>query len=128
MQLDIRIKMNEKLYLRNPEDSAVGKRIVSQGLILINKLGFEDFTFKKLSIEIDTTTCTDAMNVKHAAFSWFRLVVLKLCENIELEQLRDLDLGNRKFHHILKQQRNLIFNKLLLGELKELQQNRIFRE
>lgn len=55
MQLDVRIKMNEKLYLRNPEDSLLGKRIVSQGLILINKLGFEDFTFKKLAIEIDTT-------------------------------------------------------------------------
>lgn len=58
MQLDIRIKMNEKLYLRNPEDSVVGKRIVSQGLILINKLGFEEFTFKKLAKEIDTTEAT----------------------------------------------------------------------
>ena len=58
MQLDIRIKMNEKLYLRNPEDSAVGKRIVSQGLILINKLGFEEFTFKKLAKEIETTEAT----------------------------------------------------------------------
>lgn len=55
MQLDIRIKMNEKLYLRNPEDSPLGKKIVSQGLILINKLGFEDFTFKKLAKEIQTT-------------------------------------------------------------------------
>lgn len=58
MQHDIRIKMNEKLYLRNPEDSIIGKRIVSQGLILINKLGFEDFTFKKLAKEIDTTEAT----------------------------------------------------------------------
>ncbi len=58
MQLDVRIKMNEKLYLRNPEDSTIGKRIVSQGLILINKLGFEDFTFKKLAIEIETTEAT----------------------------------------------------------------------
>ena len=58
MQLDIRIKMNEKLYLRNPEDSVIGKRIVSQGLILINKLGFEEFTFKKLAKEIDTTEAT----------------------------------------------------------------------
>lgn len=58
MQLDVRIKMNEKLYLRNPEDSVIGKKIVSQGLILINKLGFEDFTFKKLAKEIDTTEAT----------------------------------------------------------------------
>ena len=55
MELDIRIKMNEKLFLRNPEDSVLGKKIVKNGLLLINKLGFEEFTFKKLSIEISTT-------------------------------------------------------------------------
>lgn len=47
--------MNEKLFLRNPEESALGKKIVRHGLILINKIGFEEFTFKKLSIEISTT-------------------------------------------------------------------------
>ncbi len=55
MELDIRIKMNEKLFLRNPEESVLGKKIVKNGLVLINKLGFEEFTFKKLSIEISTT-------------------------------------------------------------------------
>ena len=55
---DIRIKMNEKLYLRNPEDSVLGRKIVSKGILLINKLGFEDFTFKKLAIEINATEAT----------------------------------------------------------------------
>ncbi|PBQ30600.1 TetR family transcriptional regulator [Sphingobacteriaceae bacterium] len=55
MQLEVRIKMNNKLYLRNPEESALGKKIVKQGLSLINKLGFEDFTFKKLATEVNTT-------------------------------------------------------------------------
>lgn len=55
MELDIRIKMNEKLFLRNPEESALGKKIVKHGLLLINKLGFEDFTFKKLAAEVNTT-------------------------------------------------------------------------
>ena len=55
MELEVRIKMNEKLFLRNPEESALGKKMVKHGLILINKLGFEEFTFKKLSIEISTT-------------------------------------------------------------------------
>jgi AcrR family transcriptional regulator len=58
MQLNIRIKMNEKLFLRNPEDSVLGRKIVSQGQILINKLGFEDFTFRKLASEIKTTEAT----------------------------------------------------------------------
>jgi AcrR family transcriptional regulator len=47
--------MNEKLFLRNPEESALGKKIVKHGLLLINKLGFEEFTFKKLAAEIKTT-------------------------------------------------------------------------
>ncbi len=55
MQLEVRIKMNDKLFLRNPEESVLGKKIVKQGLILINKLGFEDFTFKKLATQVNTT-------------------------------------------------------------------------
>ena len=50
--------MNDKLYLRNPEDSIIGKKIVSQGLVMINRLGFEDFNFKKLAKEIETTEAT----------------------------------------------------------------------
>jgi len=55
MQLEVRIKMNSKLFLRNPEESALGKKIVKYGLIHINKIGFEEFTFKKLAAEINTT-------------------------------------------------------------------------
>lgn len=55
MELNISIKMNPKLYFRNPEESVLGKKIVKNGVILINRLGFEEFTFKKLAIEIQTT-------------------------------------------------------------------------
>ena len=58
MELDIRIKMNEKLFIRNPEDTVLGKKMVKNGLLLINNIGFEDFTFKKLAIEIQTTEAT----------------------------------------------------------------------
>ncbi len=47
--------MNDKLFLRNPEETVLGKKIVHSGLLLINKLGFEIFTFKKLALEIETT-------------------------------------------------------------------------
>lgn len=55
MEVQLRIRMNEKIYLRNPEESVLGKNIVRNGLLLINKLGFEEFTFKKLAKEINTT-------------------------------------------------------------------------
>lgn len=55
LELEIRIKMNDRLYLRNPEDSVLGRKIVRQGIILINKIGFEEFTFKKLAILLQST-------------------------------------------------------------------------
>ncbi|MGE0560836.1 MAG: TetR/AcrR family transcriptional regulator [Flavobacteriales bacterium] len=55
MNVSVNFKMNEKLFLRNPEESELGKRIIQHSIILIHKIGFEDFTFKKLAIEIGTT-------------------------------------------------------------------------
>lgn len=55
MDLDLKFKMNEKLFLRNPEESELGKNILQFSIILIHKIGFELFTFKKLANEINTT-------------------------------------------------------------------------
>ncbi|CAF4092810.1 unnamed protein product, partial [Rotaria sordida] len=98
----------------------------SMDLCFLNDFQFiqELFNLFISLVKIDTTN-VDLMNMKFTAFNWFRLVVLKLCENIELEELRNMHLGNRKFHHILEQQCNLVFNKLILTELKQLQQNQL---
>lgn len=45
---------NEKLCLKNPEFSELGQRIVLKSIELINKLGIENFTFKKLAKEIQS--------------------------------------------------------------------------
>ncbi len=55
MELQLQIKMNPALYLRDPESSELGRRIITAGIRLIQELGFEDFTFKKLAGEIGTT-------------------------------------------------------------------------
>ena len=47
--------MNEALYLRNPENSELGKNILKHSIQLIYKTGFETFTFKKLAEDIGTT-------------------------------------------------------------------------
>ena len=47
--------MNEGLYLRNPEDTDLGRKILKHSVELIYKLGFEAFTFKKLAEEIGST-------------------------------------------------------------------------
>jgi AcrR family transcriptional regulator len=55
MELEIKMKMNERLFLRDPESTDLGKKIVRQGIQMINEIGFEDATFRKLASEIGTT-------------------------------------------------------------------------
>ena len=55
MELSLKIKMNEKLFLRNPEETELGRNIIQHGIVLIHKIGFEAFTFKKLAKKITTT-------------------------------------------------------------------------
>ena len=55
MEINLTIKLNEKLYLRNPEESELGKKILHHCIVLIEQIGFEAFTFKKLAMEIGTT-------------------------------------------------------------------------
>lgn len=55
MELQLQIKMNEALFLRNPEQTELGKKIIMHSIQLICKNGFETFTFKKLAKDIGTT-------------------------------------------------------------------------
>ena len=55
MKPQLQIRMNEALFLRNPENSELGKNILQHSVQLIYKAGFEGFTFKKLAEEIGTT-------------------------------------------------------------------------
>lgn len=48
----LKIAVNKNLYVKDPESSALGKKIVEKSIVLINKFGFENFTFKKLGLAI----------------------------------------------------------------------------
>lgn len=49
---NFKISVNEKTYVKDPESSDLGKRIVEHSISLINKIGFEKFTFRKLGDQI----------------------------------------------------------------------------
>ncbi len=49
---NLKIQVNEKIYVKDPESSALGKKIIQESILLIDKIGFEDFTFKKLGEQI----------------------------------------------------------------------------
>lgn len=51
----LKLQMNENLFLKDPQDTELGRKIVHHSIQLIDELGLEAFTFKKLSLEIDST-------------------------------------------------------------------------
>jgi AcrR family transcriptional regulator len=51
---NIKISINDKLYLKDPETSDLGKRIIQNSIYLIDEIGFESFTFKKLGEKIQS--------------------------------------------------------------------------
>jgi len=48
-------KLNDHLFLRDPQHTPLGQNIVRHSIELIERLGFEQFTFKKLAEQINST-------------------------------------------------------------------------
>jgi AcrR family transcriptional regulator len=51
----LRIELNDKLFLRDPQDTDLGRRVVAESVQLIDEIGFEQFTFKKLAQRLSST-------------------------------------------------------------------------
>ena len=52
---EIRIPVNQSLCLRDPEESVLGRTLITHSISLIDEIGFEEFTFKKLAKKIRST-------------------------------------------------------------------------
>lgn len=55
MSVVIKMSLNEGLYLKEPQDSELGRKIIEHSILMISDLGFESFTFKKLAQQIGST-------------------------------------------------------------------------
>lgn len=51
---NLKITINEKLYVKDPETSELGRNILKNSIELIDTIGFEAFTFKKLGEKIQS--------------------------------------------------------------------------
>ena len=49
---NLKISVPNKIYIKDPESSDLGKRIIEQSILLIDDIGFDSFTFKKLGAKI----------------------------------------------------------------------------
>ncbi len=48
-------KLSKNLFIRDPQETELGRNIIKHAIRMIEKKGFEDFTFKKLAGEINST-------------------------------------------------------------------------
>lgn len=55
INIKIELQINDKLYLRDPQQTELGKRIVQNAILLIDEIGFDAFNFKKLANRIKST-------------------------------------------------------------------------
>ncbi|MEO1625329.1 MAG: TetR/AcrR family transcriptional regulator, partial [Bacteroidota bacterium] len=55
MAIGIKITLNEKLYLRDPQGTELGCSIIKHSILLIDEIGFEAFNFKKLAAKMAST-------------------------------------------------------------------------
>ena len=94
------IKVNDCSYLKDPESSDLGRRIVEGAIDLIDEIGFEEFTFRKLAQAISSTEASiyRYFENKHKLllyltswyWSWMQYRMVFALANIEspLERLR----------------------------------------
>ncbi|MCF6213254.1 MAG: TetR family transcriptional regulator [Flavobacteriaceae bacterium] len=75
--LNIHIEISPELYSKNPDSSELGHKIISNSIVLINDIGYEAFTFKKLGqlIESPESSIYRYFENKHALLvyltSWY---------------------------------------------------------
>ncbi|MFZ7146229.1 MAG: TetR/AcrR family transcriptional regulator [Bacteroidota bacterium] len=90
--------MNHNLFLRDPEETELGREIIKNSIILIHKTGFESFTFKKLAEKIGTTEAGiyRYFENKHRLliyivswyWSWLEFKVMVHTNNIESPEIK----------------------------------------
>ena len=49
---NLKIAVPEKIFIKDPETSDLGRRIIEHSILMIDEMGFEAFTFKKLGVTI----------------------------------------------------------------------------
>lgn len=50
--LKIQIEISPEFYVKDPDSTELGRKIVSESIILMNEIGYESFTFRKLGEKI----------------------------------------------------------------------------
>ncbi len=55
MAVGIKISLNKGLYVRDPQATTLGQKIIKHSILMMDELGFEAFNFKKLALRMEST-------------------------------------------------------------------------
>ena len=136
MDFQVKFDINSKIFLRNPESSEVGKLMVKKAIDLIYELGFEQFTFKKLAIEISSTEATiyRYFENKHRLLlyilNWYWcymefLVTFKL-ENVADKQERLKIIVHLLTHELAESANQFDYNKKFLNQIVIAESSKVY--
>lgn len=151
MDYSLSFKVNDNIYLRDPEGTELGKQIVKHAIELIHEIGFEHFTFKKLAVEMNTTEAsiyryfTNKHRLLLYILSWYWSYMEYLVV-VQLEPIQDLrakiervvelfthelpdrvgqsDYNKNRLHQIVISESSKVY---LVKEVKEINENEVFK-
>lgn len=104
MEFQLKFKVNNHLYLRDPENSEIGKSIIKNSIELIYETGFENFTFKKLANRIHSTEATvyRYFSSKHRLLTYILNWYWSYIEFISKFRLREIKDPSQKIYKFLE--------------------------
>lgn len=136
-KLNIHLKVSPDFYHKNPESSNLGRKIISESIEMIDKLGFESFTFKKLAKAINSNESSiyRYFESKHALlvyliswyWTWIEYKIILVTLNI-----KDIRTRLEKVINILTSYHNSDFefisfnNENLLSKIMNIDSLRVF--
>ena len=98
LQSKIALKINPKVFKKDPLSSVLGEKILRESIELIEEIGFEDFTFRKLAKRIKSTEASiyRYFESKHNLlaylsmwyWSWMEYRIFMVTLNIEDPKIR----------------------------------------
>ena len=125
--LQIQIQINQELYSKNPDSSNLGRKIISNSIEMINNMGFESFTFKKLGQKIGSpeSSIYRYFSNKHILlmyltswyWTWTEYQIVFACSNISEPRdrlIRSIEILTRP---VLEDNTITYVNEVLLSEV-----------
>lgn len=100
----INFDINENVYLKNPMSSELGEKIISRSIDLIDQMGFDEFTFRKLAAAINTSEASvyRYFDGKHNLLAYLVLWHWTWMEYRLVLSIQNIDDPRKRLHNALK--------------------------